>query len=105
MASITSINRFGTTKDMIVQEIQEGEATYLLAIDVKGFYFTTPDKVDTQLADVNRYAVDRQSFTDRLTQLGFSPVDMFEEHKGKIQVISQTIKKVNPIKASKRKMG
>lgn len=96
------INRFGTTSDMIIQEIEEGEATYLLAIDAKGLYFTTPDRVDNKMADLNRYAVDRMSFADRLEKLGFSPVDLFEEHKDKIQVVSQTTKKINPLKASKR---
>lgn len=96
------VNRFGTTSDMIIQEIQEGEATYLLAIDANGLYLTTQDRVDTMLADLNRYAVKRDTFNERLEKLGFSPVDLFEEHKGKIQVVSQSTKKINPLKASKR---
>jgi len=98
------VNRFGTTSDMIIQEIQEGEASYLLAIDSNGLYLTTPDRVDTKLADLNRYAVNRSSFWNRLEKLGFSPEELFEEHKNKIQVISQSTKKINPLKASKRGM-
>ena len=96
------INRFGTTQDMIIQEIQEGEESFLLAIDANGLYFTTPDRVDTRLADINRYAVDRTGFYDRLEKLGLSPHGLFEEHKGKIQQVTQTTKKINPLKASKR---
>lgn len=96
------INRFGTTSDMIIQEVQEGDAAFLLAIDAKGLYFTTPDRVDTKLADLNRYAVDREVFVERLEKMGFSPYDLFEEHKGKIQQVTQTTKKINPLKASKR---
>lgn len=97
------INRFGTTRDMIIQEIEEDNKTYLLAIDSKGLYFTTPDRVDAQLADINRYGIRRGEFVQRLENLGYSPVDMFEEHKDKIKVVTQTTKKlINPIKASKR---
>lgn len=97
------VNRFGTTSDMIIQEVVEDEATYLLAIDARGLYLTTQDRVDTRLADTNRYAIARDSFNERLEKLGFTPVDLFEEHKGKIQVIGDTNKKkINPLKASKR---
>ncbi len=98
-----SINRFGTTSDMIIQEVQEGDDTFLLAIDAKGLYLTTQDRVDTKIADLNRYGVSRDEFNQRLEKLGFSPVDLFEEHKDKIQVVTQTNKKmINPLKASKR---
>lgn len=96
------INRFGTTKDMIIQEIQEDGVTSLLAIDAGGLYITSQDRVGTKMADVNRYAVDRGIFLDRLEKLGFSPVDLFEQNKGRIQVTAQTAKKINPLKASKR---
>lgn len=96
------INRFGTTRNMIIQEVQEGEATWLLAIDARGLYFTTPNMVDTQLADVNRYAGDRSIFAERLEALGFSPVALFDANRDKIQVTAQTAKKLNPLKASKR---
>ncbi|CCH48266.1 hypothetical protein [Pseudodesulfovibrio piezophilus] len=97
------VNRFGTTQDMIIQEVIEGDATYLLAIDARGLYLTTPDRIDTRMADLNRYAVARKSFEERLEKLGFSPVDIFEEHKGKIQTVGDANKKkINPLKASKR---
>lgn len=96
------VNRFGTTSDMIIQEVRENETDWLLAIDIKGLYLTTPDRVDTGMADLNRYAVDRVDFWERLEALGFSPEELFEEHKDKIKVVSQTVKKINPLKASKR---
>ncbi len=96
------INRFGTTKDMIIHKIQEGDETSLVAIDSNGLYITTPDKVDNNLADLNRYAKDRSAFLERLEQLGLSPLELFESNKDKIQVVYQTTKKINPLKASKR---
>lgn len=97
-----AMNRYGTTSDMIIQEVQEGENTFLVAIDMHGLYFTTPDRVDTRLADTNRYAVDRAEFLERLEKLGFSPVELFEGNKDKIKVTTQMTKKINPLKASKR---
>jgi len=96
------VNRFGTTSDMIIQEVQENEAPFLLAIDVRGLYLTTQDRVDTGMADLNRYAVDRADFWERLEALGFEPEALFEENKNKIKAVSQTVKKINPLKASKR---
>ncbi len=96
------VNRFGTTGDMIIQEVKDGGDDYLLAIDVRGLYLTTRDRVDTGRADLNRYAVDRAEFWTRLEGLGFSPEALFEEHKDKIKVASQTVRKINPLKASKR---
>jgi hypothetical protein len=87
---------------MIIQEVQEGEKSYLLAIDSQGLYFTTQDRVDTRMADLNRYAVDRKTFASRLESLGLSPTDIFEENKSRIQVATQTARKINPLKASKR---
>ena len=98
-----SVNRFGTTSEMIIQEVQEGDQTFLLAIDAKGLYLTTQDRVDRKIADLNRYGIPREDFNQRLEALGFSPVDLFEEHKDKIVVVTQTTKKmINPLKASKR---
>lgn len=96
------INRFGTTRDMIIQEIEEDEKSFLVAIDSNGLYFTTQDRIDNGLADTNRYAVDRTNFLDRLEKLGFSPVEMFEANRDKIKLVSTTTKKINPLKASKR---
>lgn len=97
------INRFGTTADMIIQEIEEDGVPYLMAIDLKGLYLTTQDRVDNKMADLNRYGVKREDFLKRLEKLGLSPVDLFEEHKGKIKVVGETKKKmINPLKASKR---
>lgn len=96
------VNRFGTTSDMIIQEFQEGEATYLVAIDADGLYLTTRERVDTGMVDLNRYGVDRDGFADRLKRQGISPTDMFAANKDKIQTFSVSKQKINPLKASKR---
>jgi len=97
------VNRFGTTGDMIISEVREGDASLLLAIDSKGLYLTTQDRVDTRLADVNRYGVDRRQVAERLEKLGFVPEELFEENKARIQVVTLAEKrKINPLKASKR---
>ncbi len=88
---------------MVIQEMEHEGAIRLLAIDAKGLYLTTQDKVDTGMADRNRYGVDRKETLDLLMSRGFSPVDLFEEHKDKIKTVGlQEKKKINPLKASKR---
>lgn len=99
---MAGINRFGTTKDMVIQEIEEGDNSFLVVIDSNGLYFTTKDRVDSGLADTNRYAVDRRKFLDRLEKLGFSPLEMFEANSDKIKLVTTKTKKINPLKASKR---
>lgn len=98
------VNRFGTSNDMIIQEMKEDGVVKLLAIDTRGLYLTTRDRVDTGMADVNRYGVDRKKTLALLESQGLSPVDVFEENRDKIKVLSsgQDKKKLNPLKASKR---
>ena len=48
-------NRYGTTSDMIIQEVENNGVTQLIAIDSDGLYLTSRDRVDRMLADVNRY--------------------------------------------------
>ncbi|MCG8532173.1 MAG: hypothetical protein MI749_16130 [Desulfovibrionales bacterium] len=99
---MAGINRFGTTSDMIIQEIEDAGEKILVAIDSNGLYFTTQSRVDTGMADTNRYAANREIFLRRLEKLGFVPLDMFEEHKHKIKLVTTSSKKLNPLKASKR---
>ncbi len=99
-------NRYGTSSDMIIQEIEDEGMTKLMAIDSKGLYLTTRDKVDKVVADVNRYGVERQIFHDKIAALGMDPVELFDTNKHLIQTASagsQSGKKLNPIKASKRR--
>lgn len=99
-------NRFGTTSNMIVQKIDNNGVDSVLAIDDKGLYITTPDMVDKNLADINRYGVDRIVFIDLLEGMGLNPEDIYEENKGKIEennAQGKSTKKLNPIKASKRR--
>ena len=88
------LNRFGTTSDMVIQSVTENGSTYLLAIDDKGLYLTTRDRLDRQLADPNRYA----------TALGLDPVQLFEQNGHLVKKEVSDKKKVNPLKASKRGM-
>ncbi len=98
-------NRYGTSSDMIIQEVDDQGVTRLLAIDSKGLYLTSSDKIDKMIADVNRYGVERQSINEKLTGLGLDPVALFNDNKHLIQAVaagSQSGKKLNPMKASKR---
>ena len=98
------INRFGTTSEMIIQDVEENGVAWLLAIDGKGLYLTTRNRVDTRLADPNRYS-DRRHTAQRLSALGMSPDDLFSQNQHLIKVESGGgAKKVNPLKASKRGM-
>lgn len=96
-------NRFGTTEDMVIQTVEEGGRTYALAIDDSGLYLTTREKLNTNLADPNRFASDRRAVAARLSALGLDPVKLFQDNQGKIQSTgTTTAKKINPLKASKR---
>lgn len=98
-------NRFGTTSDMIIQTIEEHGAPYCLAIDEKGLYLTTADRLDKMLADPNRYTGLRQSVPARLTALGLDPASLIAANQHLIKRDSgEPVKKVNPLKASKRAM-
>lgn len=98
------INRFGTTSEMIIQDIEENGVVWLLAIDIKGLYLTTRNRVDTRLADPNRYS-DRRHTAARLSALGMNPDELFSQNQHLIKVDTAGAgKKVNPLKASKRGM-
>lgn len=95
-------NIFGTTSDMVIQTVLENDATYYLAIDAKGVYLTTKERLDTEFADSNRYSATRNTVPSRLAALGMDPAELFEQNKHLIKVDSGVKKKVNPLKASKR---
>lgn len=99
-------NRFGTSSDMIIEKFSNNDGDRVVAIDTKGLYITTPDMVDRNIADVNRYGVNRDEFIAVLTELGFDPSKLFEDNKHLINIDQSTAKagkKLNPIKASKRR--
>lgn len=96
------LNRFGTTSDMIIQPVEENGTSLLLAIDDKGLYLTTKDKLDRQLADPNRYAAARQNVAERLTALGLDPVKLAADNAHLVKKETADKKKINPLKASKR---
>lgn len=98
-------NQYGTTIGMVIQTIENNGMTQIIAIDSDGLYLTTPNKVDSKLADVNRYGVNREYFISALTSMGYDPVDLFEKNKHLINIeqgAGNSSKKLNPIKASKR---
>ena len=99
-------NRFGTSDDMVIQNVVEAGTTYALAIDAKGLYLTTPDRLNTQLADPNRFASNRNAVGSRLAALGLDPVQLATDNSHRVQVSSDgaSAKRVNPLKASKRAM-
>lgn len=98
-------NRYGTTSDMIVQEVENNGITQLIAIDSKGLYLTTQDRVDRMLADTNRYGVPRQKVNQALEELGLDPFQIFNANRHLIKTGSGQTKgkALNPIKASKRR--
>ncbi|WP_320008366.1 hypothetical protein [Maridesulfovibrio sp.] len=100
---LDGVNRFGTTADMIIQEVELEGRKRLLAIDSKGLYLTEHSKVDKKHADINRYGVRRQEIWDLLEMNGFQTVELFEENKHLIKTaVAGKAKMVNPLKASKR---
>lgn len=98
------LNRFGTTSDMIIQTVQENGQTLCLAIDEKGLYLTTQDRLDRQIADPNRYTAGRQEVSQRLAALGLDPAALFTGNQHLIKKEREEVRKVNPLKASKRAM-
>lgn len=98
-------NRYGTTSDMIIQEVENNGVTQLIAIDSKGLYLTTRDRVDRMVADVNRYGVPRQAVNQALEDLGLDPLQLFNANKHLIKTDTGPAKgkALNPIKASKRR--
>jgi hypothetical protein len=101
------VNRFGTTSEMIIQEIDDNGTTRLVAIDSKGLYLTTRARVDSMLADVNRYGVCREETPLQLQGLGLDPHEVFDANKHiiKSEAFKEAASKaVNPLKASKRGM-
>lgn len=96
-------NRFGTTSDMILQEVEEQGNTYFLAIDKKGLYLTTKEKLNSPLADPNRYTGLRENTASRLSSLGLDPTALFSQNQHLVKTdAKESSKKVNPLKASKR---
>lgn len=88
---------------MIIQSMEKDGREVLLAIDDKGLYFTSQDRVDRNMADTNRYAVSRAVVREYLERMGVSPVELFEQNKHRIRKHEgEAKKKLNPLKASKR---
>ena len=99
-------NRYGTTQDMIIQEVENNGTNQLLAIDSKGLYLTTPDRIGGMVADVNRYGVAREKIHALLQTLGINPEETFNANRHLIKTETGAGKgrALNPIKASKRRM-
>lgn len=103
---MSNLNRYGTTSEMVIQQLDDHGITRLIAIDAKGLYLTSPDRVGGSTADVNRYGVPRDLFNKELEELGLNPKQLFEENKHLINLSQGTQAKekvLNPIKASKRR--
>ena len=99
------IKRLGTSKEMILQSVEENNIPLLLAIDSRGLYLTEEKYLNKDIADPNRCAGNRISIEERLKGLGINYKETFETNKSLIQVMAtEAKKKVNPLKASKRSM-
>ena len=99
-------NRFGSRSDMVIQRVEENGQTFILAIDEKGLYLTTERYLDRNLADPHRYAGLRAGVPARLAALGLDAPGLREAHQHKVKMIGEgePKKKINPLKASKRRM-
>ncbi len=96
------VSRFGTSKEMVLQTIEENSAPCLLAIDQRGLYLTNDKYIDRNIADPNRSS-NRASMEKRISALGIDCKAMFEENKHLIPKMPKEVAvKVNPLKASKR---
>ena len=99
------ITRFGTAKEMVLQELEENEMPFLLAIDQRGLYLTNSKYLDKNFSDPNRVS-DRKRMQERITALGINYAELFEQNKDRIPKLpKEQVAKVNPLKASKRSMG
>ena len=98
-------NQYGTTSEMIIQTIEDGDISRLLAIDANGLYFTSQDRVDRGVADVNRYGTSREFVKQRLEEMGMDPHELFmaNQHLIRTEEEASPKQKLNPIKASKRR--
>ncbi len=98
------ITRFGTAKEMVLQEVAENEINLLLAIDQRGLYLTFPRYIDKNISDPNRVSA-RKVMQERIQALGIDYASLFEENKHLIPKLpKESVAKVNPLKASKRSM-
>lgn len=98
-------NQFGTTREMVIGEIDDHGLRRIMAIDDKGLYLTDLEKVGRRVADVNRYGVDRAEFVKILEALGYNTTEIFEKNRYRLEsreTVVKSEKKVNPLKASKR---
>lgn len=96
------ITRFGTNADMVIQVVEENGVPLLLAIDSNGLYLTTQKMVDSHMADTNRYSTARANTNERLKALGLDPAELASANQNRIQKITVSAQKVNPLKAAKR---
>ena len=98
-------NSYGTTEGMVVREVELNGKPRAIAIDDKGLYITSPDRIGRNVADVNRYGVDRREFLRQIEAIGIDAAQLFEENRHRIVTTGgpgKEEKKVNPIKAYKR---
>ncbi len=97
-------SRFGTSQEMLIQSIEENNMSLHLAIDSRGLYLTEDKFVTKKIADPNRNS-NREFMKQRIKALGLNYEELFETNKHLITYApSESVKKVNPLKASKRSM-
>ncbi len=98
------VSRFGTSQEMVIQAISEEKVQLHLAIDARGLYLTEEKYFTKNIADPNRNS-NRVLMKERIQALGLNYEELFEANKHLIvQVAAENVKKVNPLKASKRSM-
>ncbi len=98
------ITRFGSSKEMVLQEVTENGTVLQMLIDNRGLYLTEEKYLIRAVADPNRYS-NREIMENRINALGIDYKELFETNKHLIQKLpTEKVAKVNPLKASKRSM-
>ena len=83
------LNRFGSTSDMVIRDVQENGRNYILAIDEKGLYLTTPDYLDKNRADPNRYMSSRAAVPARLAALQLDPAALLSANQHRVRMAGE----------------
>ena len=75
---------FGTTREMVIDQIEICGALKAIAIDARGLYLTTPDRVGKSQTDTNRSKAERHHYIRDLVRMGIDTRALFEENRHRI---------------------
>ncbi len=76
---------FGTTPEMVIESIEVNGKLKAIAIDSRGIYITTPDRIGTPAADANRSKAERHHDIRELARRGIDTRALYEENRHRIK--------------------